>query len=461
MTKEKYALYGDERICKQLAYILDLNNYIIIKNLSKYNKKYKIILIKKDNLSKKIIKQNKLKKNKDYYDINYIYNKINKGFLNKLTWIKYRYYMNKHNLINIIHIIRPKINDIRIINKIPIEFLKTSEMFIKTVNSAPKNINCNRLEEECNIDSDGYLWGCCPGWIKLAFGNILKEKQPYNTYMARVIKLSSLNKTYCFCDMYKCKYNHKNSEEKSLKNLKTKDYPNELTISIDRSCNLKCNSCRKCFYNKTSNQTKIIEDKLIETGWLNKSDIVLAGQGEVFYSPVYRDLLEKHIKSNKIKIFTNGTLFNKKNWELLEKKYKEIDVSISIDAATKETYKKLRCGNFEYLLKNLNMLGEQKKQGKIKEFQLNYVVQKDNYKEMEKFVELAKKINADKINFTKLNNWGTFNEKEYLEKCMIINEKYLEKDFYKEIIKPIFKDAIVDIEQFEEFIRESEKEYNE
>lgn len=455
---KKIAFYGNKDVCKQLAYVLNVHDYIIVDDITNYNQCYKLIVCNDYNKIWKEIKSQKLKRRTDYYKMNDIYKELNKGFIRKLTFDKYRFYLNKHNLINIVYIIRPKINNIKILSKIPIEFLKPSEMFIKTINSSQKNIKCNNLEETGYIDSDGYLWGCCPGWVKFPFGNFLKEQDFYDKYMARIIKLSSLNKTYCFCNLNLCKYNNQGQR----KEFKTKPYPKELTIAFDKTCNLKCSSCRKCYYTADKKdkqrQNKIIES-LIKSGWLDKSIMIMAGQGEVFYSDIYRKILMSNVKRDTIRILTNGTLFNEKNWNLIKEIYINIYVEISIDAATKETYQKLRCGNFDYLLKNLRMLGELRKENRIKWLQFNYVVQKDNYNEMKDFVELAKHLNADMVQFTRLNNWGTFTKNEYKDKCLIIDDRYLQYDFYNILMDPVFKDKIVDIQSFEEFISNSHEYY--
>ena len=242
MMEEEYYLYGEKKFCESLAFILGIKKYRIINFIKKYDRKI-IFCLNLKNI-KKDIKKNNLKHRKDYLTLDDVYKIINKGFIKKIVWIKYRFYLNKHNLINVIHILRPKINNLKLIENIPVEFLKNSEMFIKVVNSNQINIECTNLEQICNVDSDGYIWGCCPGWIKLPFGNLLKEESPYVSYMANIIKLSSLNKTYCFCDFNKCKYGHPKVKKSKEKVLKCCDYPHELTISIDRACNLKCPSCR-------------------------------------------------------------------------------------------------------------------------------------------------------------------------------------------------------------------------
>ena len=72
---------------------------------------------------------------------------------------------------------------------------------------------------------------------------------------------------------------------------------------------------------------------------------------------------------------------------------------------------------------------------------------------------MGKSFNADKILFTKLNNWGTYSKKEYLEKCLIIDKKYLNNDLYKTIQNPIFKEMEVDLTTFENYISASKKLY--
>lgn len=457
IQNKKIILYGKEEICNQIKYVLNSKNIKMVTEISKLKpqKDTIIILCYIDKDEKKKIKKS-LKYKKDYIYIEDIYNELNKGNIKK-------YQLNLKNIVFMMFIIRPKFNNKKLINKIPTRYLKPSEMLIKVLNSKTLNLDCKNIEETCNISSTGEAWGCCETWVQIPFGNFLNEQEDtYDNYTARIIKLSSLNKTYCFCNFNKCKYNHKPQKDKCINKLETKKYPKEITISIDKTCNLKCSSCRKKRYKanlKEQKKQEIIVKNIKKTGWLDKTTIIMAGQGEVFYSPTYRKILESDIKRDTIKLLTNGTLFNKKKWDFVSKIYKNIYVSVSIDSAKKETYRKLRCGNFDLLKKNLQMLGELRKENKIKEIQYNYVVQKDNYKEMIDFIKMAKEYNVDKIQFTKLNNWRTYTKKEYIEKSLIIDNKYLVKDFYELLKNPIFKDKMIDIESFDEFINNSKHYY--
>ena len=439
-------LYGDYNKCIQIAYVLGIKKPIIINKINNIK-------------NKKILLVNKLHKDKNnyYINMNKVYKILNKEY--KSITRKQETYKSKIKRLLVIY--RPHINNVRIINKIPIKLLKPSEMLIKTINSKKLMINCKKLEDTCYIDKYGDIYGCCPGWVIIPFGNILKDNF-YDNYTSRIIKLSSINNTFSFCDISKCKHKCSNKIKANFNNISYLNYPKELTIAYDQSCNLKCLSCRKKHYkakDKELDRVNNITSKILESNWLNKSDIVLAGQGEVFYSDAYKKLLDTNYKRNKINILSNGTLFTKKNLNKLIEKYNDITISISIDASTKDTYKYLRCGNFDILINNLKNISKERKNNNIKKFQLNYVVQKDNYKEMEKFIKLAKELNVDTVQFTKLGDWGTYTKEEYQDKCLITKDNILDNNLYNEFKKDIFKDKIVDIDSFKEAIELSRKYY--
>ena len=354
--------------------------------------------------------------------------------------------------------------DFDAIEQIPLENLSLSEMLIKVLYSEAKDIDCHSIEENAFLDYKGELWGCCPYWLGKTFGNILKEENLYDNYYARILKLSSMNKTYCFCRLHYCKYYGSPTLSQRDENivLESLDVPKQLTIASDWRCNLRCNSCRKCFYVPSEEEKELshnITEKLLEKDWLSRSYVYLAGQGEVFFCPEYLRILKSdQLCGDTIKILSNGTLFTKDKWRILEHKFKNIHVEISIDAATKETYQKLRHGNFDALVKNLKMLGDLRKKGKIYYYQLNFVVQKDNYLEMKDFINLAKSLSADIVYFTKLNNWGTFSDEEYRSASMI-SDDILDYDLYEWLQDEVFQDKMVSIELFNHFMENSKRYY--
>lgn len=116
-----------------------------------------------------------------------------------------------------------------------------------------------------------------------------------------------------------------------------------------------------------------------------------------------------------------------------------ISIYVSIDAATKEIYSKIRKGgNYEFLIKNLEYLSQLRNNNKIKLVELNFVIQRINYKEINDFISLLKKFKFDYVNFSSISNWGTYTDEEFLNLTMI-NEEGIPNDELKEELEKINK----------------------
>ena len=95
-------------------------------------------------------------------------------------------------------------------------------------------------------------------------------------------------------------------------------------------------------------------------------------------------------------------------------KYGKIKVAISVDAATEETYKKIRRGgNYSKLMSNLEYIAKKRKEGKIAYWRLNYVIQSINVNEIGLFVSIAEQLGVDEIYFHEIENWGMYTGDEY------------------------------------------------
>ncbi len=103
-------------------------------------------------------------------------------------------------------------------------------------------------------------------------------------------------------------------------------------------------------------------------------------------------------------------MLNENFWKKISPavKSKSIELSISIDAATKETYFINRGGDWDTLLTNMNFIS---KLG-LEDVTISMVVQDNNFQEMKQFVQLGKGLGF-KIVFQKLGDWNTFSAKEY------------------------------------------------
>jgi len=151
-------------------------------------------------------------------------------------------------------------------------------------------------------------------------------------------------------------------------------------------------------------------------------------------------LKTKHFENLKYSMQTNGLLI-KKNFH----KFKHItnnlsQIGISIDGATKQTYEELLQGGvWEKLLENLEFLKT------IKTFKIHFhfVVQQKNYHEIEPFIELGVKYNADKIFLNRITDWNTLSN---FDTVAIADTTHPENKKLLEIL-----DKIKDKEDFVEF----------
>ncbi|MFH1663405.1 MAG: radical SAM protein [archaeon] len=181
--------------------------------------------------------------------------------------------------------------------------------------------------------------------------------------------------------------------------------PTALQIEITTACNLKCTMCEHSFMQEIGKNLNFSEFKKIIDENKNVQVINLTGIGESLLNPEFIEMV-KYAKSKGIYVWFNDnfTLMNR------EKAEKLIDLGadfiiLSLDGATKEVYEKIRGGaNFEKVTANFAGLRElrDKKNLSNPKLGISMVVLKENYKEIEKMVELAKELKADNLMYSSI-----------------------------------------------------------
>ncbi len=451
IKKRKLLIYGINRHQEDFEYLFPKSKiigYIIDKNLNEFKGKpcYNINDLNVNKLKKYtvIICDRKSKK------IDNIFSKLN--------------FKNVIYLENLAYLLDDKIDEftmkLKLINSSfqwnCEKYKKNSEYFKEMIyTDSIDNIRCDYPFRYAHVQPGGFVYSCCPGWSKGDIGSILFKsvKKVWNSNSAKLHRLAIINKTYIFCNPDSCPFMSVGSKKTNTRfsDLETLETPNEVCISIDRSCNLKCPSCRNDFCSYKGSKLKIaqiLSKRLTSSNWTTKPhDLVIASQGEVFFSNIYKNMIfnSKITKRDFITIHTNGTLLTKKNLDKLCSIYNKINFFISIDAVTKETYEKVRVGgNFEQLMKNLEYLSKIKKEtDKISLVEVFFVVQKNNYNEMIDFVKLMKKLDFDKITFSRIENWETYTDEEFKEVSMFDENDNPKKELQKILKDPIFDDEIV------------------
>jgi wyosine [tRNA(Phe)-imidazoG37] synthetase (radical SAM superfamily) len=303
---------------------------------------------------------------------------------------------------------------------------------------------------------------CC--WLPRSPGR-LDEKglmALWNSPGAQEIRTSILDGTFRYCDLERCPYFVSGSlqlqknvtdgpyAEIIRKGLTTLDTA-RVFLANDPRCNLACISCRSDYVQISEEERADIKRtmELVKRDLSRITAIGLAGSGDPFVSPETRDLLFNHDSALypqlRYYLLTNGLLFNRAMCEKMSKVQKAVaSVQVSVDAATAETYEKVRMGgSFANLMENLHFLGELRRIGAIGEFIISFVVNALNFREMKAFARLGCELGCDQVAFSAMSNWCTFSEEEYRDLAVHLPE-HKDHAALKEILgDPIFRDPRV------------------
>ena len=343
-------------------------------------------------------------------------------------------------------------------------FQRPSELLIRTYMDEPMKPEipiCSAAFEYIEIHTTGEVTACCPNWANMHLGNLLWDKysELYTSVVSKIFKLSVINGTYSFCHLEQCPFLQTYSVDKGEKYpkyekgntdlcIKWDDAPIKVSINIDNTCNLHCVSCRKKIVKAEEKEverrnrlTNIISLEILP----KVNNLTYAGNGEVFLSDVYRKLIKEGRKDQQLMLLSNGTLFSIEKFEEFANCFGDIGISISIDAATKETYEKIRRGGkWNDLIHNLEQMKKLREINFIKIFTLNFVISAENVQEIDKFIELGKKMSADRVSFTKLINWGTYSEEEFETQSVFDNAEKIKPQYKKYIEQSNIKHQIAD-----------------
>jgi radical SAM protein with 4Fe4S-binding SPASM domain len=187
-------------------------------------------------------------------------------------------------------------------------------------------------------------------------------------------------------------------------------YPPLIQISTGSRCNLRCIFCTERGPRKNGVYENLsLKDFIPLTDALPyATTIQLNGWGEPLFNPEYKRIFD-HIKENhpgvRIHLSTNGTLLGPA-WQKRFVDYGNISLNVSINAATRETYRDVaRKDLFERLMANLTAFGDRREEAGIRDktnFSCSFVVMRQNLSEMPRFVDLAATLKANRVQFMDL-----------------------------------------------------------
>lgn len=316
----------------------------------------------------------------------------------------------------------------------------------------------------------GNVHVCCMSYVPMPIGSYLEQNlsELWNSQAAQDIRTGILDGSFRHCNRKLCaKIQEGRLPDRSqltgtMKEIVEKGrvvldtLPNLLMLCYDRSCNLACPSCRVQKINhgqgKEFEKADYLTEKLINDLFARPHDqhinLMITGSGDPFASKVYRRLIEsiegKNFPNLTIDLFTNGVLLTPEQWDRLKHVERNIgSISFSIDAATSETYSKVRGGDWAQLMINMAHIGEMLKQKRIRNFETNFVVQKANFREMGDFVRLCRRLGVRAINFSMLVSWNTWSQSEFEEQCIWKKDHPLLPDLLMALRDPDMIDPMV------------------
>jgi radical SAM protein with 4Fe4S-binding SPASM domain len=271
---------------------------------------------------------------------------------------------------------------------------------------------CRIPFDTVQIDNDGDVQLCdCQLHMPYTIGNIFKNslQEIWNTQEANQVRQSVTDGDFTYCNWACSALHHLRSRPAILPQVR--NFPKVIKLDLDLSCNLKCATCREHVIieknsDKIQKQIELFEE--IRQWALDNPTKLLKimplGSGEIFAShsglKFLESLTDYPYQNLKLHITTNGTLITK-NKNLLDKISPLIDSwAISIDSATAETYSQVRGGDWDVLLQGLEYVNTLEHP-----VQFNFVVQKNNWHEIEAFADFANGYNST-ITYTNLLDWG-------------------------------------------------------
>jgi radical SAM protein with 4Fe4S-binding SPASM domain len=182
----------------------------------------------------------------------------------------------------------------------------------------------------------------------------------------------------------------------------------------------KCNlSCNHCFRYDPASKRKLGDMKLNDferiIGQFNKVfGVSLIGLGESFLNKDISRMIDL-LGQKKIEVYltTNGTIMNDEIISAINRA-KDVRIQFSLDAADKQTFKRIRGRDFfDKIIKNIEYFMKEKNSSVF--VSLGLVVMKDNLNELNEFIVLAKQLGIRTIHLGDLSgSWLGDNRDELL-----------------------------------------------
>jgi Iron-sulfur cluster-binding domain len=335
------------------------------------------------------------------------------------------------------------------------------EKYVGEDNGYLRQFVCSQPFERFDIGPDGNVMVCCGHWLPTSIGNFMREPvdNVLNSPRAQQIRQSMVDGTYKYCNHLECGAMAQESLPKrddiphaqTRKSVASNDFRidgvDQIMFAFDQTCNLSCPSCRTHVITEKVSQSvekaRAVEEKLLPM--LPSLRVLnINPAGELFGSKPSRRLLElindERCPELRLDIISNGTLFSEEEWNKFPGIHSKVrSIRISTDAASKETFEKLRrLGKYDVFCRNMRFLRDLRRSGVIPQLKFSFTYQLDNFREMEAFVEFCDEMAADYAIFERLQNIA-FSAEEFRQRAVHYTDHPLYAEFIEIIKAPVFR----------------------
>lgn len=183
---------------------------------------------------------------------------------------------------------------------------------------------------------------------------------------------------------------------------------------VSGKCNLNCRMCRgtnsPTYPDRLSYLSADDFERMLEAAPTAFGITLSAGDSDPLLHPEFERILDSAARHHvTLDIFTNGHPLNARKCRRMVETQAVGLINFSIDAATPETYRRIRGASFERVLQRIEMLEAMKKEaGRIRpELSLSFVAMSDNIEELPEFVRLAQRWSAFRVFVEYLNGWDS------------------------------------------------------
>ncbi|HKO56447.1 MAG TPA: radical SAM protein [Thermoanaerobaculia bacterium] len=289
---------------------------------------------------------------------------------------------------------------------------------------------------------EGKVYACsCPAWVPFPIGSIYEAGSGdaiWNSDVAAEIRASILDGSFRYCSRTQCSFirARKLPKKTEVTDPLYRQYiegnvtrvtqsPRMVELNHDPTCNLACPSCRTEIVAAKSDEQDLYAratDRVI-LPFLRRVEghTYITGGGEAFASKHFRAILRALNRAEypglHVVLITNAQLITPYRWSEFPNLPEMLAILlVSIDAARAETYEKLRRpGKWPVLMRNLELIAGMRREGKIPRLGINFVVQKDNFREIPEFVALGQRLGADQVWLQRVVNYGAYDQATFEE----------------------------------------------